>query len=87
MSTSTSRINVKGRIYPTNLKTVAVNVAAGATSGTATVPAGSVILGIAPAGSQDQLVKNVAMSGNTLTVTLAAAATAQNKFNVTILEG
>lgn len=66
------------------LKTV--NVTAGQTSGTATVVTGSIIWAIYPAGNQDQLVDNVAISGTTLTVTLAAAATAQNNFRVTVLE-
>lgn len=73
-------------LTPTNLQTKTVNVAATATSGTAAVAAGSVVLGIYPAGNQDQLVDNVAISGTVLTITLSAAATAQNNFKVTILE-
>ena len=57
-----------------------------ATSGTATVVAGSVVLGVYPAGNQDQFVDNVAISGTTLTVTLAAAATATNTYKVTLIE-
>jgi hypothetical protein len=75
----------KGYFLPTNLQTISVNVAIGQTVGTATVPAGAAILGIYPAGNQDQLVDNVAISGTTLTVTLAAAATAINNFKVTVL--
>lgn len=86
MAISDSRISAKGRVIPTNLTTVSVNVASSASSGTATVTAGSTILGIYPAGNQDQLVDNVAISGSTLTVTLAANATAQNQFKVVILE-
>ncbi|MFI2837551.1 hypothetical protein [Mycolicibacterium sp. PDY-3] len=63
-----------------------VTVALGQTSGTATVPTGWVPLGILPAGNQDQYVDNVAVSGTTLTVTLAAAATAANQYKVSGLE-
>ena len=66
--------------------TKAVTVNATATSGTATVKAGSTILGVYPTGNQDQLIDNVAISGTTLTVTLASAATATNQFNVTLIE-
>jgi len=48
--------------------------------------AGSTILGIYPAGNQDQFVDNVAISSTTLTVTLAANATATNTYKVTLLE-
>lgn len=63
-----------------------VTVTAGQTSGTATVTEGVVVLGIYPAGNQDQFVDNVAVSTTTLTVTLAAAATANNVFKVAVLE-
>lgn len=87
MASGVSKIKyVVGAIAPTNLKTVAVTVNAAATSGTATVKAGAKILGILPSGNQDQFVDNVALSGTTLTVTLAAAAAANNTFNVTVLE-
>lgn len=75
-----------GAFAPINLKTVAVTVASAATTGTATVKAGARILGIVPAGNQDQFVDNVALIGTTLTVTLSAAATAINSFKVTVLE-
>lgn len=84
MAIRDSKIAIRDRVQPTNLTTVAVNVAASATSGTATVDAGSTILCIYPVGNQDQFVDNVAISGTTLTVTLATAATAQNKFSVTL---
>lgn len=77
---------VGARIDGKQFVTKAVTVAPAATTGTATVVAGSRVLGIVPAGNQDQLVDNVAISGTTLTVTLAAAATAANQFNVTVLE-
>lgn len=66
------------------VKTVTVNAAA--TTGTATVVTGSTVLGIVPSGNQDQFVDNVAIAGTILTVTLAAAATVANTFNVTVLE-
>ncbi|MFJ6416479.1 hypothetical protein [Paeniglutamicibacter sp. NPDC091659] len=78
--------NMVGAVAPTNLKTVTVTVAAAALIGTATVKAGAHILGILPAGNQDQFVDNVLEADGTITVTLAAAATAENTFNVTVLE-
>lgn len=68
------------------LSTVAVTVAADASSGTATVPAGATILGIYPTDNQDQFIDSVAISGTTLTVTLVAAATADNVFAVSLLK-
>jgi len=65
---------------------VTVTVPAGATSGTATVTEGAEVLGIYPAGNQDQLVDDVSVSATTLTVTLAAAATADNIFKVVLLK-
>lgn len=82
----TSFSSAKGRLNPTNLTLVTVNVASSATTGTATVVANSRILGCYPVGNQDQFVNNVAISGTTLTVTVHAAATAQNNFIVSILE-
>ena len=81
-----SAIDTKGRITPTNLATKTVTVNATATTGTVTVVAGSTILGFYPATNQDQFVDNVAISSTALTVTLAAAATANNVFKVTLLE-
>lgn len=63
-----------------------VTVTATNTSGTATVVSGAIPLGIYPTSNQDQLVDSVAVSGTTLTVTLAAAATANNVFAVPVLE-
>lgn len=77
---------VGARIDGKQIVTKPVTVAIGATTGTVAAVAGSRILGIIPAGNQDQFVDNVAISGTTLTVTLAAAATAANQFNVTVLE-
>jgi hypothetical protein len=64
---------------------IAVTVLAAATTGTGTVVANAIVLGIYPTGNQDQFVDNVAIAGTTLTVTLAAAATANNTFNVVVL--
>lgn len=77
---------VGARIDGKQIVTKAVTVALGQTTGTVAVVAGSRILGIAPAGNQDQFVDNVAIAATTLTVTLAAAATAANQFNVAVLE-
>jgi len=65
---------------------VSVTVAAGATSGTATVTEGAIVLGYYPAGNQDQFVDNISISATTLTLTLAAAATADNIFKVVLLK-
>lgn len=74
-----------GYFVPTNLSTKTVTVAAGQTSGTVAVPAGAVVLGAYPGGNQDQLIDNISVSGTTLTVTLGAAATADNTIKVTVL--
>ena len=63
-----------------------VTVASTTTSGTATVTTGDTILGIYPSNNQDQFIHSVAISGTTLTVTLAAAATANNVFKVALLK-
>lgn len=46
----------------------------------------SIANSIHPAGNQDQFVDNVAISGTTLTVTLATNATATNTYKVTVWE-
>src|SRR3990167_333409 len=61
---------------------VSVTVSAGSSSGTATVTSGSTIFGWRVTGNQDQFIDNMAVSGTTLTVTLAANATADNTFSV-----
>jgi len=68
------------------IEVVAITVAAAATSGTGTCTSGSIILGYYPTGNQDQLVDSVAVSATTVTITLAAAATAANTFNVVLLK-
>lgn len=65
---------------------VTVNIDAGQTSGTGTATSGSIIIGFRSAGNVDQLVDNIAISGTTVTITLAAAATAQNNFIVILLK-
>lgn len=73
----------------TAITSVTVNVSAGQSSGAAsasTALIGGTILGIRPSGNQDQHVDNVTLNGSgVVTVTLAANATAQNNFVVTIL--
>lgn len=64
---------------------VAVTVSTGASTGTGTVTSGSIVLGYRPTGNNDQFVDNVAISGTTLTITLAANATADNTFSVVLL--
>lgn len=73
-----------------NVSTVNVPIANAATSGTATVTAGSTILGTYAFANVDEEIANItAISSTTLTVTLAAAATADSAgsviFRVTIL--
>jgi hypothetical protein len=65
---------------------VSVTVNAGSASGTGTVTSGSTIIGWRATGNQDQLIDNMAVSGTTLTITLAANATANNTFSVTLLK-
>lgn len=65
---------------------VNVTVSAGNPSGTATVTSGSIIVGWRATGNQDQFIDNMAVSGTTLTITLAANATADNTFQVTLLK-
>lgn len=69
---------------------VAVTVALGAATGSSAADAalvGGEILGIYPTGNQDQLVDNVVLNGDgSVTVTLAANATADNTFKVVTLK-
>ena len=71
-------------------KVVSVTVVAGATSGSSAADSelvGGEILGFYPAGNQDQFVDNVVLNADgSITVTLAAAATADNIFNVVVLK-
>lgn len=62
-----------------------VTVALWQTVGTATVATGSIVVGMYPKTNQDQLIDSVVIASTTLTVTLAAAATADNVFTVTTI--
>ncbi|WP_425005759.1 hypothetical protein [Mycolicibacterium sp. S3B2] len=77
---------VGAKLDGTSFVTKTVTVTAGQSSGTATVVAGSVVVGFYPSGNQDQFVDNVAIGGTTLTVTLAANATANDTYKVTVVE-
>ena len=65
---------------------VEVTVTNGENTGTATVTAGSVILGCYPKSNQDQFIDSVAVADTTVTVTLAGNAAADNVFNVVLLK-
>lgn len=65
---------------------VTVTVTAGQTSGTGTVTAGSIVIGFYPTTNQDQFVKSIAIVDTTLTLTLLAAATANNVFKIVLLK-
>lgn len=69
---------------------VAVNVSATNTNGSSAADStlvGASVVGIVPAGNQDQLVDNVEVEADgKIKVTLAAAATAQNQFKVSVLK-
>lgn len=77
---------VGAKLDGTSFVVKTVTVALGQTSGTATVVAGSKVVGHYPAGNQDQFIDNIAIAGTVLTVTLAAAATAANVIVVTVIE-
>lgn len=62
-----------------------VTVALWETTGTATVVVWSKVLGIFPVSNQDQLIDSVLITDTTLTVTLTAAATADNVFKVSAI--
>ena len=65
---------------------VTVTVLATATTGTGTAASGSVILGWRPNGNVDQFVDQISIVGTTVTVTLGAAATANNNFVVILIK-
>lgn len=77
---------VKGRL---SYKSVAVTVAAAATAGSSAADEdleGGEIVGYYPTGNQDQLADSVALGADgAVTVTLAAAATANNTFKVVVV--
>lgn len=70
------------------IKAVTVNVAVGQTSGASAADpdcVGGKVVGVVPAGNQDQFIDNVAIGEDgAVTVTLAAAATAENNFKVNV---
>jgi len=65
------------------IEVVTITVAASTTSGTGTGE--GTIIGYYPS-TKDQMVKSIAKSGSTITVTLAAAATTDNVINVVLLK-
>lgn len=69
-------------------KKVAVTVSAASASGSSSADAeleGGSIMGVVPAGNQDQFIDNATIAANgAVTVTLAANATANNDFEVTV---
>ena len=65
---------------------VTVTVTAGSASGTGTATSGSVIIGWRPNGNLDQFPDSISISGTTVTVTLAANATANNNFVVILIK-
>jgi hypothetical protein len=71
-------------------KVVSITMAAGATTGSSAADpelVGGQILGYYPTGNQDQLVDNIVLNADdSVTITLAAAATAANTFNVIVLK-
>lgn len=80
--TTAKIVNGAVTLAKTGITVSNVTVLAAETTGTVTVPTGSVVLSIVPVSNQDQLIDSVLVSGTTLTVTLAAAATADNVFKV-----
>lgn len=90
-----TREKVAGRaIFASQLKmsVIQLAVAPGTTSGS-TGPVswyvGGEILGFYPATNQDQFVDSLGLNPNTgnITITLAAPATAENRFNIVVAEG
>lgn len=71
-------------------KAVDITVSAAATSGSSAADSelvGGEIIGIYPTGNQDQLIDNVVLNADgSVTITLAAAATADNTFRVVVLK-
>ena len=68
-----------------DLESADIVIGIGDTTDTAEVRLGSTILGYIP-GAQDQMVESIALSGTTLTLTLAAGATAENTFTVQLIK-
>lgn len=80
----------EGKEPEDKIAVVAVNVSTGNSTGSSSAAAalvGAVPIGVVPVGNQDQLVDEVVVeSDGKVKVTLAAAATAQNQFKVTVLK-
>lgn len=68
----------------TDIVVAPVVIALGATTGTATVTTGSNVIGFRPV-AVDQVIKNINVTGTTLTVELNANATAENTVNVLLM--
>ena len=77
----------KGKV---GYKVVTVTVSSGATSGSSSADSelvGGEIVGVYPAGNQDQFINDISLnSDGSITITLAAAATADNTFKVVVLK-
>ncbi len=69
-----------------DIEVLDVTVSLGETAGTATCTAGATIISCYPVSNQDQFVDSVVIADTTLTVTLAANATADNVFKVVCLK-
>ena len=67
---------------------VTVTILSGTNSGTATVTAGSIVLGYYPVSTNapDKYVKNISISDTTLTITLSGNSTAEVKYKVVLLK-
>lgn len=80
----------EGKEPEDKIAVVAVNVSTGNSTGSSSAAAAlvdAVPIGVVPVGNQDQLVDEVVVeSDGKVKVTLAAAATDQNQFKVTVLK-
>jgi len=70
------------------IEEVEVTISAGSSSGTATVTAGSKILGFYPvsANATDQHIQSISISDTTLTITLSGNSTNEVKYKVVLLK-
>ncbi len=69
-----------------DIEQLSVTVSSGSSTGNVTITSGSIVIGFRPTGNNDQFVDNIAISGTTLTITLANNATLDNTFEVTLLK-
>lgn len=67
-------------------ESVDITVLTGQTTGTGTCTSGSTIMGYYQKTNQDQFIKSIGISGTTITITLLAAATANNVFTVNLIK-